>query len=114
MRECEFYSKGDWAMCGLLYRLIWASVMRSCQHRRVWSCRHSSNFLPQLNAYPKESVVAEKFEAIVKLGMANSRMKDFYDLWVLAQRFQFESGALAAAIQATFVTPETVLPISLR
>jgi hypothetical protein len=62
---------------------------------------------PKLNAYPKESVVAEKFEAIVKLGMANSRMKDFYDLWVLAQRFQFESGTLAAAIQATFATRET-------
>jgi hypothetical protein len=66
---------------------------------------------PKLNAYPKESVVAEKFEAIVKLGMANSRMKDFYDLWVLAQRFQFESATLAAAIQATFATRETVLPI---
>jgi hypothetical protein len=62
---------------------------------------------------PNESVVAEKFEAIVKLGMANSRMKDFYDLWVLAQRFQFESATLAAAIQATFATRETVLPISL-
>ena len=68
---------------------------------------------PKLNAYPKESVVAEKFEAIVKLGMANSRTKDFYDLWVLAQRFQFESATLAAAIQATFATRQTVLPISL-
>jgi hypothetical protein len=68
---------------------------------------------PRLNAYPKECVVAEKFEAIVKLGMANSRMKDFYDLWVLAQRFQFESATLAAAIQATFATRETVLPTSL-
>jgi len=68
---------------------------------------------PRLSAYPKESVVAEKFEAIVKLGMANSRMKDFYDLWVLAQRFQFESATLAAAIRATFATRKTVLPISL-
>ena len=68
---------------------------------------------PKLKAYSKESVVAEKFEAIVKLGMANSRMKDFYDLWVLAQRFQFESSILAAAIQATFATRKTVLPISL-
>ena len=40
-------------------------------------------------------------------------MKDFYDLWVLAQRFQFESATLAAAIQATFATRKTVLPISL-
>jgi predicted nucleotidyltransferase component of viral defense system len=58
--------------------------------------------VPKLHAYSKESVVAEKFEATVKLGMANSRMKDFYDLWVLARRFEFESGILAAASQATF------------
>jgi len=68
---------------------------------------------PKLKACSKESVVAEKFEAIVKLGMANSRMKDFYDLWILAQRFQFETATLAAAIQATFATRKTVLPISL-
>jgi hypothetical protein len=43
--------------------------------------------VPKLHAYSKESVVAEKFEAMVKLGVANSRMKDFYDLWVLARRF---------------------------
>ena len=68
---------------------------------------------PKLKAYSKESVVAEKFEAIVKLGLANSHMKDFYDLWVLAQRFRFESATLAAAIKATFTRRETVLPISL-
>jgi len=68
---------------------------------------------PKLNAYSKESVVAEKFEAMVKLGMANSRMKDFYDLWVLAQRFEFESATLAAAIQATFARRKTALPIPL-
>lgn len=68
---------------------------------------------PKLKAYPKESVVAEKFEAIVKLGMANSRMKDFYDLWVLAQRFAFENTTLATAIQATFETRRTSLPSSL-
>jgi len=65
---------------------------------------------PKLHAYSKESVVAEKFEAMVKLGVANSRMKDFYDLWVLAQRFEFESSTLAAAIQATFKTRRTTLP----
>jgi hypothetical protein len=67
---------------------------------------------PKLQAYSKESVVAEKFEAMIKLGMANSRMKDFYDLWVLAQRFEFQSTALAAAIQATFDTRRTSLPVS--
>jgi predicted nucleotidyltransferase component of viral defense system len=67
---------------------------------------------PKLHAYSKESVVAEKFEAMVKLGVANSRMKDFYDLWVLAQRFEFESNTLAAAIHATFKTRRTTLPRS--
>ena len=67
---------------------------------------------PQLRTYSKESVVAEKFEAIVKLGIANSRMKDFYDLWVLANRFRFESTTLAAAIEATFQTRRTTLPLS--
>ena len=65
---------------------------------------------PKLHAYSKESVVAEKFEAMVKLGVANSRMKDFYDLWVLAQRFEFESSTLSAAIEATFKTRRTPLP----
>ena len=67
---------------------------------------------PKLHAYSKESVVAEKFEAMVKLGVANSRMKDFYDLWILAQRFEFDSGTLAAAIQSTFKTRRTALPRS--
>jgi predicted nucleotidyltransferase component of viral defense system len=67
---------------------------------------------PRLHSYSKESVVAEKFEAIVKLGMANSRMKDFYDLWVLAQRFEFRSITLAAAIRATFERRRTTLPSS--
>ena len=69
---------------------------------------------PKLHAYSKASVVAEKFEAMVKLGIANSRMKDFYDRWVLAQRFEFESASLAAAIQATFRTRRTTPPRCFR
>lgn len=57
---------------------------------------------PCLRAYPRETVVAEKFQAMVLLGLANSRMKDFYDVWILARRFQFDGEALCAAIQATF------------
>lgn len=45
--------------------------------------------------------MAEKFEAMVKLGMANSRMKDFYDLWVMARQFEFRGLVLSAAIKAT-------------
>lgn len=65
---------------------------------------------PRLRAYPRETVVAEKVEAMVKLGLANSRMKDFYDLAVLARRFPFDGTQLASAIRATFERRGTPLP----
>lgn len=67
---------------------------------------------PQLHAYPRETVIAEKFQAMVQLGMANSRMKDFYDVWMLAQRFEFSGLQLCAAIRATFERRQTALPSS--
>jgi predicted nucleotidyltransferase component of viral defense system len=57
---------------------------------------------PALKAYPRETVVAEKFQAMVALGMANSRMKDFFDLWVLSRDFAFDGATLVKAITATF------------
>lgn len=65
---------------------------------------------PILRAYPPETVVAEKTEAIVSLGIVNSRMKDFYDLWMIAQTFAFEGGNLAEAIRRTFERRRTPLP----
>lgn len=65
---------------------------------------------PQLQAYPRETVVAEKFQAMVQLGIANSRMKDFYDVWTLACQFEFDGPALSAAIRATFGRRQTALP----
>jgi hypothetical protein len=57
---------------------------------------------PQLLGYPRETVVAEKFEAMTKLGLLNSRMKDFYDLWLLSRQFDFDGPTLATAIRRTF------------
>ncbi len=65
---------------------------------------------PRLRAYPRETVVAEKLQAIVALGQANSRMKDFYDLLALSRLFEFEGGSLAQAIRATFERRHTSLP----
>jgi predicted nucleotidyltransferase component of viral defense system len=65
---------------------------------------------PSLRAYPRETVVAEKLEALVQLGMANSRMKDFYDLAVLAREFDFDGALLTQAIRATFKRRKTLLP----
>jgi hypothetical protein len=64
---------------------------------------------PRLRNYPRETVVAEKFQAMVYLGMANSRMKDFYDIRFLSTEFSFTGDTLAKAIKATFVRRKTVL-----
>lgn len=56
---------------------------------------------PEMHAYPREAVVAEKVDAMILLGLQNSRMKDYYDLWALAREFPFEAAALARALDAT-------------
>jgi len=65
---------------------------------------------PTLRAYPRETVIAEKYQALVALGMANSRMKDFYDLWVMARDFDYQGDTLAQAIGNTFARRRTELP----
>ena len=62
---------------------------------------------PRIRGYSKESTIAEKFEAMVKLGALNSRMKDFFDIWLLSRQFDFEGQRLAAAIEKTFSTRRT-------
>lgn len=65
---------------------------------------------PVARAYPRETVVAEKVEALTHLGMTNTRMKDFYDLWLLARLFSFDGLILATAIATTFTRRRTPLP----
>ena len=65
---------------------------------------------PRVWAYPRETVVAEKLQAMVDLGIVNTRMKDFYDLWVIASQFSFYGPSLAEAIKATFVRRGTQIP----
>jgi predicted nucleotidyltransferase component of viral defense system len=65
---------------------------------------------PRLRAYPRETVIAEKFQAMVALGRANSRMKDLYDIWLLSRAFDFTDDSLARAIAATFARRKTTIP----
>lgn len=65
---------------------------------------------PKLLCYSKESTVAEKFEAMLKLGELNSRMKDFFDIWLLSRHFDFEDSVLAEAIRRTLGKRETTIP----
>jgi predicted nucleotidyltransferase component of viral defense system len=68
--------------------------------------------VPRLRAYARETVVAEKFHAMIVRGLANSRMKDFYDVWVLSKSYIFDS-RLARAIAATFQRRQTEIPETL-
>ena len=64
---------------------------------------------PNLLGYPREAAIAEKLEAMVKRGSLNSRMKDFYDVWLLARHFAFDGTTLGRAIASTFAARETPL-----
>lgn len=65
---------------------------------------------PHLKGYPAESVISEKFEAMVKLGLLNSRMKDFYDIWLMMRQLDFSGANLAGALKRTFEHRKTDLP----
>jgi predicted nucleotidyltransferase component of viral defense system len=65
---------------------------------------------PHLRAYPPETVIAEKFHAMVVLGRANSRMKDYYDVWMLTNTFLIQPERLQRAIVATFARRNTAIP----
>ena len=63
--------------------------------------------------WPEAPKVAEKVQAMVELGMANTRLKDFFDVWLLLRDFDLSDEALAAAIRATFDRRRTPLPVAL-
>ena len=67
---------------------------------------------PVLKSYPRETVIAEKFQAMVILGIANSRMKDFFDLFTLCSQYEFDGGLVCRAIKATFDRRNTSIPLS--
>lgn len=73
--------------------------------------------VPKLKGYTPESVIAEKFEAMMKLGLVNTRMKDFFDVWILSQQLSFMGESLQSAIKMTFEkrqTPLNALPDSIN
>lgn len=64
---------------------------------------------PKLRGYTPESVIAEKFEAMMKLGLINTRMKDFFDIWILSQQLFLNGESLQNAIKTTFDKRQTLL-----
>lgn len=65
---------------------------------------------PELLAYSKESIISEKFQAMVFLAQSNSRMKDFYDIYMMAKNYSFDGAILAEAVKETLTHRKTILP----
>jgi len=65
---------------------------------------------PKLSTYAKETVIAEKFEAMIRLGAGNTRFKDFFDIWTLARTSDFDWAVLSESVRATFEHRRTPLP----
>jgi hypothetical protein len=65
---------------------------------------------PRLRVYPREAVIGEKLHAMIDLGLSNSRMKDFFDIWFLSKNFDFDGRILAQAVRATFDRRNTTVP----
>ena len=65
---------------------------------------------PEILIYNKETVITEKFHAINVLDLTNSRMEDYYDLWILAGEYEFDGNLLSLAIETTFERRKTPLP----
>ncbi len=68
---------------------------------------------PKVAVYPKETAIADKFEIMIKLGVANSRMKDYHDIWTLCREFEFDGEVLSKAVRATFRRRRTAIPVEI-
>lgn len=66
--------------------------------------------VPRILAYQPATAVAEKFQAMIEIGLANSRMKDYHDIWMLSRTLEFDGQDLAEALRATFERRDTELP----
>jgi len=67
---------------------------------------------PQMKGYRRENSIAEKFEAMCTRGLQNTRLKDYYDIWLLSRRFDFEGSVLSRAIRETFQQRRLEIPAS--
>lgn len=67
------------------------------------------HWAPQIRGYPAETIVAEKFQAMVQLGQLNSRIRDFYDIWSMSRQLEFHAGTMRHALENTFSHRDTVM-----
>lgn len=87
-----------------------SDVLASRVERIVYPTLLNDTKAPRLKGYPRESIVSEKFHAMIRHAELNSRFKDYYDIWLIAENFEFESLSLHKAIEKTFAKRQTEIP----
>jgi predicted nucleotidyltransferase component of viral defense system len=88
-----------------------SDVLASRVERIDYPILLSGTKAPRLKGYPRESIVSEKFHAMIRHAALNSRFKDYYDIWLLTENFKFNSQLLQHAIKKTFTKRQTEIPI---
>lgn len=121
VREAEKYQGVQLTMKGELARAVIQVLVDIGFGDHVYPPPKRGNFpgllpdLPQANIlmYPPETVVAEKFEAMIRFGEANGRIKDFYDIWITTRTFPFDLPSLVEAVSGTLRRRETAVPVEM-
>ncbi len=88
-----------------------SDVLASHAERLDYPTLLSETKAPRLKGYPRESIISEKFHAMIRYAELNSRFKDYYDIQLVAGNFEFESPSLQKAIEATFTERQTEIPV---
>ena len=103
----------DGARCSVQIDVGYGDAVTPAAERVRYPVLLAGMAAPQIRAYPRYTVVAEKYQAMVSLGMVNTRLKDYFDVWFLTQHAPMEPAVLLQAITATFARRGTPLPQSL-
>ena len=100
----------DGARCPVQIDIGYGDPVTPAPESAVYPKMFEDMAAPQLRVYPTYTVIAEKLEAIISLGMANSRMKDYFDLWVILRDTKHDPKILTAALSATTNSRGTTTP----
>jgi predicted nucleotidyltransferase component of viral defense system len=103
----------DGARCPVQIDIGYGDPVTPAPESAVYPTMFEDMAAPQLRVYPTYTVIAEKLEAIISLGMANSRMKDYFDLWVILRNTKHDPKILTAALSATTHRRGTIKPQNL-
>lgn len=103
----------DGARCPIQVDIGYGDAVTPAPELAEYPVMLSDTPMPILRVYPRYTVIAEKFEALVSLGMINTRLKDYFDLWVILSTAELDQKLLAEAITATLARRKTTVPSSL-